>query len=206
MYLISSLVAVGYQRIGDCWLFAGISSELDQMQFPLLSLEPDIPPNLEIEFLVTYLISINDINELTDKTVNRVKDVLTDLEIGLDLIKRTERILILSVEVPHVRDIPELDIAGHTVEKKDLPSNQLYAKMAAFIENVRPKIFMFENVKGILSGRWTSEGQKGEIWEDVRARFRQIEGYFKCAGLSFTPNTMECLRIDQEFSSEYVKM
>ena len=66
---------------------------------------------------------------------------------------------------------------SYSVDKKDLPSNQLFAKMAVFIESIRPKIFLFENVKGILSGRWTAEGVKGEIWADIRARFRQIPGY-----------------------------
>ena len=41
----------------------------------------------------------------------------------------------------------------------------------------RPKIFLFENVKGLLSSKWTSEGNKGEIWRDVWTRFHIIEGY-----------------------------
>ena len=52
------------------------------------------------------------------------------------------------------------------MEKKDLPSNQLYEKMAEVIEFFRPKIFLFENVKGLLSSKWTAEGNKGEIWRD----------------------------------------
>ena len=39
------------------------------------------------------------------------------------------------------------------------------------------KMFLFENVKGLLSSRWTPDGEKGEIWEDVRQTFEQIEGY-----------------------------
>ncbi len=50
--------------------------------------------------------------------------------------------------------------------------------MIRVIEQVRPKLFLFENVKGLLSGRWTPSGaKKGEIWEDVKASFRAIEGY-----------------------------
>ena len=66
---------------------------------------------------------------------------------------------------------------SYAVEKKDLPSNQLYEKMAEVIEFFRPKIFLFENVKGLLSSKWTSEGNKGEIWRDVWTRFHSIEGY-----------------------------
>ena len=46
--------------------------------------------------------------------------------------------------------------------------------MAFVVEHVRPRIFLFENVKGLLSARWTSEGEKGEIWRDVFGRFRRL--------------------------------
>ena len=62
------------------------------------------------------------------------------------------------------------------IRKIFLPINY-FQKMADFIESIRPKLFLFENVKGILSGRWTAEGVKGEIWANIRNRFRQIPGY-----------------------------
>lgn len=64
-----------------------------------------------------------------------------------------------------------------SVTKEQIPSNHLYKEMIRVIEQVRPKLFLFENVKGLLSGRWTPSGEKGEIWEDVKASFRAIEGY-----------------------------
>ena len=63
------------------------------------------------------------------------------------------------------------------VERKDIPSNQLYLEMKRVIEKVRPKIFLFENVKGLLSGRWTKSGEKGEIWRDVSDAMKSIDGY-----------------------------
>lgn len=66
---------------------------------------------------------------------------------------------------------------SYSVDKRDLPSNQLYEKMAEVIEFFRPKIFLFENVKGLLSSKWTSKGSKGEIWKDVHQRFANIAGY-----------------------------
>lgn len=58
--------------------------------------------------------------------------------------------------------------------KNDIPSNHLYREMAAFIEAVQPKAFIFENVRGLLSARWSPDGQKGEIWRDVQDAFETI--------------------------------
>ena len=66
---------------------------------------------------------------------------------------------------------------SYAVEKRQLPSNRLFEPMAELIEQVRPKAFLFENVKGILSGRWSADGGKGEIWRDVRQRFQAIDWY-----------------------------
>ena len=60
----------------------------------------------------------------------------------------------------------------------DIPSNHLFKKMVFVIEHLRPKIFLFENVRGIMSGRWTAEGERGEIWADVKSAFEAIPGYF----------------------------
>lgn len=67
---------------------------------------------------------------------------------------------------------------SYSVDKVELPSNQLYARMAEVIEHVRPRIFLFENVKGLLSSRWTADGKRGEIWKDVYGRFRKLGDEF----------------------------
>lgn len=66
---------------------------------------------------------------------------------------------------------------SYGVEKKQLPSNHLYQDMAYLIHRIRPKIFLFENVRGLLNARWTKAGQKGEIWEDVKSTLSDIPGY-----------------------------
>lgn len=63
------------------------------------------------------------------------------------------------------------------LSRSEVPSNHLFEHMARFIEASRPRMFLFENVRGLKSGRWTPHGSKGEIWSDVRARFRSIDGY-----------------------------
>lgn len=65
---------------------------------------------------------------------------------------------------------------SYSVDRKEIPSNQLYQRMAKVIERLRPRIFLFENVRGLLNAKWTKEG--GEpIWPDVKAAFRAIPGY-----------------------------
>lgn len=66
---------------------------------------------------------------------------------------------------------------SYSVDKVQLPSNHLYQDMAYCIHAIRPKIFMFENVEGLLRSRWTSEGSKGEIFEDVLRTFQSIPDY-----------------------------
>ena len=66
---------------------------------------------------------------------------------------------------------------SYSVEKKQLPSNHLFEDMAYFIHKIRPKVFIFENVEGLLRSKWTATGDKGEIFEDVLTTFRKIPDY-----------------------------
>jgi DNA (cytosine-5)-methyltransferase 1 len=60
------------------------------------------------------------------------------------------------------------------LDKREMPTNHLYKDMAKVVKAVAPKIFLFENVRGLLNSRWTPNGEKGEIWEDVQKSFRNI--------------------------------
>ena len=66
---------------------------------------------------------------------------------------------------------------SYSVDKKQLPSNHLYEDMAFVVNSIKPKIFLFENVRGLLSARWTKNGEKGEIWKNVLKTFQKIPGY-----------------------------
>jgi DNA (cytosine-5)-methyltransferase 1 len=66
---------------------------------------------------------------------------------------------------------------SYSVAREEVPSNHLFEQMIRVIKAVRPRIFLFENVRGLLNGRWTPEGEKGEIWRDVHAAFNRIPGY-----------------------------
>ena len=63
------------------------------------------------------------------------------------------------------------------VEKEDIPTNHLFQEMIRVIERIQPKAFLFENVQGLLSSKWNSSGEKGEIFRDVWKAFSSIEGY-----------------------------
>lgn len=66
---------------------------------------------------------------------------------------------------------------SYSVDKKQLPSNHLFQDMAFIINKLQPKIFLFENVRGLLNAKWADNGEKGEIWQDVQDTFKKIEGY-----------------------------
>ena len=63
------------------------------------------------------------------------------------------------------------------LDKKNIPSNHLYQEMSRVVRCVKPRMFLFENVRGLLTARWSPEGEKGEIFRDVFAEFKSIPGY-----------------------------
>jgi DNA (cytosine-5)-methyltransferase 1 len=65
----------------------------------------------------------------------------------------------------------------HRVEREEIPSNHLYLDMIDVIRRFQPRMFLFENVRGLMTGRWTADGTPGEIWDDVRAAFENIGDY-----------------------------
>lgn len=74
---------------------------------------------------------------------------------------------------------------SYSVDKKQLPSNYLFEDMAHVIYRVQPRGFLFENVRGLLNARWANGGRKGEIWDEVTARFGELKGYRIAASLVY---------------------
>lgn len=156
-------------------LFAGcggLSLGLEQAGFtPLLFSE------LNLSAAETYL--ANRVNE----DVIPIADVYQLTDSHLELLKIFWR----------QRGIHEIDLVcggppcqgysgiGHRrtfkLDKKDIPSNHLYQEMIRVIRVVKPRIFLFENVRGLLTARWSPEGEKGELFRDVLAEFKAIPGY-----------------------------
>ena len=71
------------------------------------------------------------------------------------------------------------------VDKEDIPSNHLFKKMIEVIRILKPKLFLFENVKGIMSGRWNPEGEKAKFGGMFQAEFKKLSalGYHVPAGV-----------------------
>lgn len=65
---------------------------------------------------------------------------------------------------------------SYSVDKEALPSNHLYVTMANVISRLRPRIFLFENVRGLLNAKWRKDSND-RIFPDVLAQFRAIDGY-----------------------------
>jgi len=77
---------------------------------------------------------------------------------------------------------------SYEVDKNQLPANYLYKSMITFIKFFQPKIFLFENVSGILSSKWTKSGKKGEIFSDVQKDFKKLSNYFQDFKLIYSKN------------------
>jgi DNA (cytosine-5)-methyltransferase 1 len=144
---------------------------------------------LNTDAMESYLLNRDETNPLLRERFNAydVKELVLKKKILRDL--RKDFRSTYNVDV----DCGELDLLaggppcqgfsgiGHrrsySVDKTQLPSNHLYQDMAYVISQLRPKIFLFENVRGLLSARWTKDGEKGEIWKHVQETFRGIDGY-----------------------------
>lgn len=169
-------------------LFAGCGGL--SLGLELAEFEPIFVNELNQSALETYLLNrelhfpllrskynLADIKKLVESDGRLLTELIHDLQADYDLdIKSGD--LDLLVGGPPCQGFSGL---GHrrsySVNKKQLPSNHLYQDMAFVISMLRPKIFLFENVKGLLTARWSPDGVKGEIWEDVKSTFKFIPGY-----------------------------
>lgn len=125
----------------------------------------------------------NDANELKGKRLQKLLFDLQDIKpIDFRFDKGTKRsgagsTLDIVTGGPPCQGFSGLGIRrSYDVHRKNIPSNHLYGRMAKIIGAIRPRIFLFENVRGILNAKWTKKG-KDRIWPDVTAAFKRIPGY-----------------------------
>lgn len=66
---------------------------------------------------------------------------------------------------------------SYSVSKDQLPSNFLFQDMAYVISRLQPKIFLFENVRGVRNTWWQGDSMKINAWEEINRAFQSIENY-----------------------------
>jgi len=126
----------------------------------------------------------NDANDLQGKRLDKLVSDLRNLpELGLkfDLTASARSGAGSNLDVlaggPPCQGFSGIGIRrSYDVDKADLPSNHLFVRMAEVIRKLRPRIFLFENVQGLLNAKWT-RGGTDKIFPDVLSEFRSILGY-----------------------------
>ena len=116
-----------------------------------------------------------DVKKLIDK--KRIEKLKNDIESNFDISFSKGELDLLAGGPPCQGFSGIGHRRSYSVDKVQLPSNHLYQDMAWIINELKPKIFLFENVRGLLNSKWTKEGKKGEIFDDVLKTFRSIPGY-----------------------------
>jgi DNA (cytosine-5)-methyltransferase 1 len=79
-----------------------------------------------------------------------------------------------------VGGLPSPGIPGHHQGSREprAPHVHLHEDMVFVVASLRPKLFLCEGVKGLLSARWTAEGERGEVWREIVDLFRRsLPGY-----------------------------
>ena len=64
---------------------------------------------------------------------------------------------------------------SYSVDRTKVPSNYLFQRMALILRRLRPRIFLFENVRGVLNAKWMEGGLS--IWDEIVHSFRSVPGY-----------------------------
>jgi DNA (cytosine-5)-methyltransferase 1 len=111
---------------------------------------------------------VHDIKDLTDDRIDGLKSKWKSDGIDVDLVAGG----------PPCWGYSNIGIRRtFKTDKVDIGTNHLYKQMAKVIDRIQPKMFLFENVRGLLNARWTPNGEKSEIWNDVKNTFQGINGY-----------------------------
>ena len=75
----------------------------------------------------------------------------------------------------------------YPVSKRDIPTNHLYTEMIRVIEKTQPKVFLFENVEGILTAAWYDFSEEKNLlkkWDEgEKFTVVQLKSLVKSLGL-----------------------
>jgi len=143
---------------------------------------------IDPDAMESYLLNRDEKFPLLRKKYNSydIKQNLTERKNALELLSKnfeedygfTKGELDLVVGGPPCQGFSALGMRRTSlIHRKNIPSNYLYKDMIKAITSLKPKSFLFENVAGLIQGRWTPEGAKGEIWKDVEKAFKKMKNY-----------------------------
>ena len=112
--------------------------------------------------------------------VGNIADVLSNEVVKSDLIPKIggEGELDLLCGGPPCQEYSRSQVRrSEKVESKDVPTTYLFQDMIRLNKILRPKIYLFENVEGLLTTKWTKKGEKGEVFRRVHQEFQQMDEY-----------------------------
>jgi len=121
----------------------------------------------------------NDVNKLDIKRINKLKSDLkniSEIDFIEDKISHYSNIDVIAGGPPCQGFSGIGHRRSYSVDKQKLPSNHLYERMCFIIQNIKPRIFLFENVRGILNSKWY-QNEPDKIWPDILKAFKAIPGY-----------------------------
>lgn len=122
------------------------------------------------EGLPAYFKEVADVSTLTKANCRQLKDYLKEWKASgvaeVDLVAGGPPCQGFS-GIGHRRN--------HAVDRDKIPSNFLFKQMVQVIKTVRPRMFLFENVRGIRTSSWNGNGTS--VWDHVLAEFKGIKGY-----------------------------
>ena len=164
-------------------LFAGcggLSLGLEQA-----GLVPILVNELNKDAMDTYLMNRKEFPWLQENKTNDIKDLIKEIKKFKNSKSKFFKAIEEKFDISFSRGDLDLIAGGppcqgysgighrrnYGVDRVKIPANKLYEDMAKLIIALKPKVFLFENVRGLTWAKWTKEGKKGEIWEDVKSTF-----------------------------------
>ncbi len=97
----------------------------------------------------------------------------------------------------------------HSIDRIEVPTNHLFKEMIRAIKSLKPKVFLFENVKGLLSGTWIDYGETNKFVENLsKTKKKHTIKFLKDFAEDFDISIKKRKKDDiiEEIMEEYPKM
>ena len=137
-----------------------------------------------LKFNENEMLNCGDANKLTKSRIDQLKSDLkniNEIDFQFDNLASKKSGGGSSIDIlaggPPCQGFSGIGIRRNwNVERQKIPSNFLFKRMCSVIRHLRPKIFLFENVRGILSAYWDDD-KSIRVWDTILSEFKSISGY-----------------------------